>query len=225
MSIGADDKTETTAERVSKLLKAAILDGTIRQGVPVREEDWARRLGVSRTPVREAVLQLLAAGVLRKDGRSVFLFQPSLTEIVEIYDMRLALEPLAARAALARADAEMVGGFAKRLEAIKIESPKDQLPIADHDAFHMFLYDASEQPRLAGLIGSLRALSEPYVRFALGVDPAFRKNSYRQHREMVRAVVAGDPEALVLAIESHLNLTRDRVKSLIEAGWSRASGL
>jgi DNA-binding GntR family transcriptional regulator len=223
VSIEAFDRIETMAERVSRLLIAAVHDGTIRQGVPVREEEWARRLGMSRTPVREAILQLVTAGVLRKDGRSVFLFQPSLTEIVEIYDMRLALEPLAARNALARADPEMIAGFAKRLEPIRIEGPNDQLSSVDHDAFHMYLYAASGQQRLTSLISSLRALSDPYVRFAVGIDPAFRKNSYRQHQAMVRAVAAGRPEELIQAIEAHLHATREKVKTLIDAGWASAS--
>jgi DNA-binding GntR family transcriptional regulator len=220
VSLGDAERVETTTDRVVKQLSEAILAGSIRQGIPVREEEWARRLGVSRTPVREALFQLVAANVLRKEGRSVFLFQPSLAEIVEVYEIRRALEPLAARSALRRCDSETAAGLAKRLEPIRIQKASDQLSIPDHDAFHMFLYEASGKSRLTTMIASLRALSEPYIRFATSVDPEFRKLSYRQHKEMVEAFKARDEDRLVGAIEAHLDLTCDRVRALIDAGWA-----
>ena len=73
-------------------LRAALAQGQLRGGDPVLEEEWANRLGVSRTPIRTAVGVLAAEGLLVKRGRQVYVFQPSLSDLIEVYEIRKALE-------------------------------------------------------------------------------------------------------------------------------------
>jgi DNA-binding GntR family transcriptional regulator len=196
-----------------------VLTGSLRGGSPVREEEWAARLSLSRTPVREAINTLVLEGLLTRQGRTAYVFQPSLEDLLDIYDLRLALEPIAARRAAESSDREFVEGLTKRFKAIEGLTPDGDW-FADHEDFHLYLFSGSNSDRLCQIIASLRAQSEPYVRFATTVDRPFRVKSKSQHRDMVRAVRRHDGEGIVALVHEHLQRTRLEVERLLKAGWS-----
>ncbi|MBW0088049.1 GntR family transcriptional regulator [Pseudonocardia sp. KRD-184] len=205
------------AEQVAAALREEILGGHLPGGAPVREQEVAARLGVSRTPVREAVGRLVAEGLLIKDGnRTAHVFRPSLAELLEIYEIRTPLESLAARLACTAADE----AFLDRLEAAG-RALTEALPGVDwsakHEAFHLCLVAGSGRPRLEALVRTLRAQSEPYVRFAVAFDADLGDQARRDHENIValaRARAADDMEALV---RSHLAATSNRVSALLES--------
>ncbi|WP_192379016.1 GntR family transcriptional regulator [Rhodococcus rhodochrous] len=206
----------TAAELAAERLYRAILTGELPGSSPVYEEEWATKLGISRTPVREAIQELVARGLLIRQGRTAYVFRPSLKELFEIYDIRLPLEQLAASRCAELADARLVEDLESAYAKIR-ERRSDTDWYADHEVFHMKLYEGSQMPRLTAMIRSLRAQSEPYVRLAVNVDQEFRDNSRIQHSSLVQAIREGAPELAADIVREHLGTTRQKVSDLVRA--------
>src|SRR5579875_1289493 len=149
-----DRRSDSAAAQAARDIRHAVLTGDLRGGAPVREEEWARRLSLSRTPVREAINTLVLEGLLTRQGRTAYVFQPSLEDLLDIYDLRLALEPIAARRAAESSDREFVDGLSKRFKAIEGLTP-DSDWFADHEEFHLYLFSGSNSDRLCQIIASL----------------------------------------------------------------------
>jgi DNA-binding GntR family transcriptional regulator len=209
----------TAAETAAAAIRAALTKGELRVGAPVREEDWAGRLSLSRTPIREAIKQLVIEGILIRDGRTAYVFQPSLDDLLDIYDVRLALETLAARRAAERGGPELAKGLMERLKRIRGRKT-DSDWFHDHEEFHLYLFAGAGSPRLSSTIATLRAQSEPYVRFAVTADMRFRQESNVQHREMVDLIRKHDADGIAAVVEEHLMRTRRELDKLMTAGWT-----
>jgi DNA-binding GntR family transcriptional regulator len=195
-------------------LRAAIISGEISGGVPVLEEEWAARLGMSRTPVRESIGRLVGEGLLVKRGRQVYVFQPSLADLIEVYEIRLVLEKQAAAfatAAVTDDDILVVRDNLGRLQAAN--DSREWFEV--HEAFHLSIFRISGRAKLTSLIRNLRLQSEPYVRFAVNADPEFRAASIRDHQEMAAALADRDTDAMAKVVGRHLNATCDELRRLL----------
>ena len=84
-------------DQVYQTLRGHLRDGTIVSGQPLQEVQLAEKLGVSRTPVREALTRLASEGLLASDGRSFVVPSLSLEDVDDIYEVRFLLEPAAMR--------------------------------------------------------------------------------------------------------------------------------
>src|SRR3954453_2749502 len=121
-------ETRTVAQAVTERLRDAILSGEILAGTRLRHVDMTRRFGVSTTPVREAFVALQAEGLLLGDAyRGVVVFRPSRAALRENYEMRIALEALAAARAAENATAHDI----EELRALA----RDMRALVDGDAF------------------------------------------------------------------------------------------
>ncbi|MBV9793657.1 MAG: GntR family transcriptional regulator [Actinobacteria bacterium] len=207
------------AETAADAIRAALTTGELRVGAPVREEDWAARLSLSRTPIREAIKRLVIEGILVRDGRTAYVFQPSLDDLLDIYNVRLPLETLAARRAAEQGGPELAKGLMERFKRIRGRQTDNDW-YHDHEDFHLFLFAGAGSPRLSSTIATLRAQSEPYVRFAVTADLKFRNESNTQHREMVNLVRKHDGDGIAALVEDHLMRTRRELDKLMAAGWT-----
>jgi DNA-binding GntR family transcriptional regulator len=205
---------ESAREFSTSQLRRAIRTGELEGGEVLREEEWSARLGVSRTPLREAIAELCMEGLLRKDGRSVYVYRPSLSELFEIYDIREQLEVLAAQRAVVNAEADVFGKLHSLVEEITVIEVSDEWS-AKHEAFHMCIIEASEMPRLVNLVASLRSQSEPYVRMATSFDPDFRARAAQQHQEIYELFASGDRAGIGRMIRKHLRATRHQVEKMV----------
>lgn len=203
------------AQQVAARLREEIFTGQLHGGSPLPEHELADRLGVSRTPVREAVGSLVAEGLLVKDGnRTAHVFRPSLAELLEIYEIRIPLESLAARLACEAADPR----FLADLEAARRELD-DAAPGIDwsikHEQFHQLVDRQSGRPRLASLVRTLRVQSEPYVRFAMASDNRFRQQAQHDDSAIVRLVRDRNGKGMERLIKNHLESTSKQVSTLL----------
>lgn len=210
----------TAVDLVVHAIRDQIALGELRGGEVVGEEELANRLGVSRTPVREAIGRLVAEGMLVKDGSrsSAQVFQPSMQELLEIYEIRLPLEILAARIAAEQASEEFIRSIEARFAEFRYERLSREWMLK-HEQFHLGIFAGSERPRLLSVLRGLRAQSEPYVRFAIQVDPKFRERSQSHHAAMVAALAERDGKQMERLVRRHLAATTQRVSQLLEAGW------
>jgi DNA-binding GntR family transcriptional regulator len=207
---------QTAAELAASEIRRLITTGQLVAGQPLREEELSERLGMSRTPLREAFARLKAEGIVVSDrSRSAVVFKPSSSDLREIYDIRIALESLAARLGAEEAMPSDVAELERIYRELDVVPPGRKWVRLNRE-FHMGLYALAARPRLVGLIETLRAQSEPYVRMLVAVGHGHE--AQEGHREMLEAARAGDGAAAADAVERHLALTVTNVMSELEDG-------
>lgn len=202
--------------KVVAALTELILTGQVPAGSPVREIELANRLGVSRTPVREAIAQLVSRGLLTKEGgRSARVHQPSLEDLVEIYELRRLTESyLAEKAALAM-DTRTVDKLRKIEEKLRTTTGDEWY--AHHLEFHNTIANAARRPRFTDLAETLKDQSEPYVRLVTKLDHELQVQSALEHTALLEAMASADATAARELTEAHLQSTVDSVDRIFRA--------
>jgi DNA-binding GntR family transcriptional regulator len=202
--------------KVVSALTELILTGQLPAGAPVREAELAERLEVSRTPVREGIAQLVARGLLTKEnGRSARVHQPSLEDLVEIYELRSLTEShLAARAA-EKVDAATLARLADLEEKLRTTSGDEWFE--HHADFHGTILEAAGRPRFIALANNLKDQSEPYVRLVTKLDESLRGRSSDEHAQLLAAMRAHDPQSARAITAAHLESTVQSVDRIYTA--------
>jgi DNA-binding GntR family transcriptional regulator len=200
----------TIAQAIAAALRADITAGRLRAGDRLLQAELARRFDVSTTPVREAFALLQHEGLVRlHPQRGATVFVPSVEELQEHYEIRAALEALAAEKAALNFTAADAPPLREILAAMRCCADPDQYIELNH-RFHMGLYRLSGRERLVNLIGNLRGASGAYLQIhaAEGV-PSDRLD--REHGEILAACQARDPERAASATRRHLAQTLEHV--------------
>jgi len=205
----------TSGDDVADVLRAEILDGRLPVGARLHETRLARRLAVSRTPVREAIQRLVSEGlVIRDEVGAASVYRLTVADLTEIYEIRVLLETLAATLAVQRSTPAFASSMRSRLEDLINAQPGNQAS-RSHSQFHMSLYENCGRPRLVTLVGLLRAQSEPYVRLATQTNDDFARIAQTEHVQMVEAVTMGDVDGIDKAVREHLRITLDRAPTIL----------
>jgi DNA-binding GntR family transcriptional regulator len=199
----------TMAAYALEQLREAIILGELPAGTPLRLDELARSLGMSISPIREAVRQLEALGLAKHvphQGARVLDFDPD--ELRDLFEVRLALESLAVRRAAERltsAEAKTARGHLDALDQLR-GAGDIRSTMRAHTDFHFTLYEASQSPWLVGLIRPAWDRSERF-RPAL-FSPA--GDLQERHRELDERLLAAcsalDPPAATQALYEHLEL-------------------
>ncbi|WP_237267645.1 GntR family transcriptional regulator [Sulfitobacter alexandrii] len=196
-------------------MKAMILDGTLEPGTLLREKKFADQLGVSRTPVREAIGQLISEGLAtRANGSTPVVSRVSLSEIMEILHARSLLEcETAKKAALSIRSAETLLPIRSRIAGF-IEGPRpDSRAHSDLDS-HLHL----EIARLAGsklLCELIEGLKNKTRMFDQGSIPDRLLPGCHEHLAIIDAITGQDPEEAAAAMKLHLTNVRESIISRI----------
>jgi DNA-binding GntR family transcriptional regulator len=186
----------TRAHAVADELRRRILVGELPPGTRLRQLDVARELGVSTTPVREAFTSLAREGLIQQDAhRGVFVFAPSDDDVRERYEIRIALEPLAAGLAAKAMPDDVLDELEQLLAEMKKTVTKDPGRYANDldPRFHALIAESAERPRLAEIIAGLRDGGGPVS-----------KDVQTQHAEIVDALRARAPKRASRAMKAHL---------------------
>jgi DNA-binding GntR family transcriptional regulator len=200
-------------DQVVDTLRERIADGRINPGETLRIESLAREFGVSRTPVREAISKLEAQGlVVRRTGYAATVFEPHRNEVLELYEMRMALEPLAARLALPNVTTELLRELDGLVRAMDNFEASNWYTL--NRRFHHALYVASERPFLVGTIDNLIARADPYIRIYFKSHDL--EQTQRDHRRIHAGVQRADAEELSEAVADHLRHVIVGILELIE---------
>jgi DNA-binding GntR family transcriptional regulator len=197
------------AEYALEQLREAIVMGELQAGTPLRLDDLARSLGMSISPIREAVRQLEALGLAKHvphQGARVVAFD--VDDLRDLFQVRLALESLAVRRAAERVTPAQVEGA--RLHLDDLDHARDVTDVRGamraHTDFHFALYDACGAPWLLQMI---RPAWDRTERFRPALFSAAGELQDR-HREidgrLLDAVAEGDAESAAAALFEHLDL-------------------
>jgi len=205
----------TLTEQVREALRQAIVEGELTPGTVYSVGSLADQLGVSRTPVREAVLQLARIGlmeVLKNQG--VRVLEPSQEDFIHIMQLRLWLEVPATRLATTMAgdaDRRAVKEAHERL-VLASESGDSTESVALDRRFHRRLLEITGNTRMVEWIQDLRDLvvARGQIRAS---DAAWIKTVAHEHDPIVEAFLAGDAEGAAEAMRAHLSSTLSGVIS------------
>ena len=207
----------TSSLRVSEELREAILSGEFEPGERLRTVSLAKRFGSSRTPVREALVQLEGEGLVDIEPRRGALVRAfASADLVDLYEIRALLEPEAAsRAALCVSDVQL-----ERLRALVALSDSrsgrtraaidDQ--IAWNEEFHALVIEAAGSPRLSAALRATAGIPRAF-RTAFWRDDEHRAFSQMCHRELVSALEARSPGRASAVMRMHILRAKD---SLVE---------
>ncbi|TDO09768.1 MULTISPECIES: GntR family transcriptional regulator [Halomonas] len=201
----------TATAEVHDVIKQRVLDGHYRAHEYIREASIARELAVSRTPVREALRELVSEGWLEAiphHGARVAAWTDK--DAREVFELRLVLEPMAVRLACERIEASVLARLyklASRMEVLTehIETEPDgrnEIAFLNHD-FHRELILASDNQRLASVLESVVRTSVIRRNFG-NYDLANLRRSMRHHREIIEAITAGSPAWAENVMRAHL---------------------
>jgi DNA-binding GntR family transcriptional regulator len=198
--------SSSLGDRVYRTLRDEIVFLELPPGAPVREVDVAKRLGVGRTPVREA-LQRLAMNYLVEllPGRGAFVTPISLPDLVKITEIRLNLEGFAAASAAARAtdaERETLRRVRDEISQATEETPRDTLIRLDQDA-HRAIYDATHNAFLEDCLH--RFLNLTLRAWVLVLDSVGGVTEMvEEHVTLINAVVEGDAEEASALARQHI---------------------
>ena len=152
----------TTPDLIAETLREEILRGAVAPGQALRQEELAGRFGVSRLPVRDALLRLEAQGLVHVyPNRGAFVISLSADEVTEIYEIRVLLEG----DMIERAVPRMTSEHWRRIDAAHAEATRTAggPEWVDGDwKFHRALYEASDRPRQLAMIEQLRSTVARY---------------------------------------------------------------
>ncbi|RBP39879.1 GntR family transcriptional regulator [Garciella nitratireducens] len=205
-------------EIVFETLKEAILKGDIEPGTRMMEVQLAEQLGVSRTPVREAIRQLELEGlVVMIPRKGAYVAGLSTKDCMEVLEIRTSLEGLAAQLAAQRAkDHEIKQLFEISKKFSDYAQSKDVQGLIDEDeTFHDVIYIASRNDRLIQLISSLR---EQVQRFRVAYISQFKRASdlVEEHQQILDAISKGDGIKARMLSEEHIKNLKDSMKPVLK---------
>jgi len=208
--------TLTRAETIRHLLADDIVRGRLPPGLPLDENDIARKFGVSRTPVREAIRQLEATGLVEaRPRRGAVVAIVTKERLDDMFFMMIELEALCAREASERMSQSERESLAQlQASGAGVAASGDVSAYSHHNlALHNAIYSGAHNAYLTEMTLAVRNRLAPFRRAQF--DGAGRVlSSHREHAIVVAAIVAGDGVGAGDAMRSHIRVVRDTYVTL-----------
>jgi DNA-binding GntR family transcriptional regulator len=209
----------TLADRAFIELRDAILTVRLEPGQRLRLDEVAERLGMSVMPVRDALRRLEAASLVEVEPHRVAtVARLSASELVEVFELRAAIEAAAIRRSAAEFDAADAadGQEALRTYASALAGEDYGLVTQSHARFHLVLYRADRQPWLVRTVMPLWETSSRYWNW-VKQSGWQADHLLRTHEELLRLCIATDAEGAAAEVERHLLFGRDLLMARVAA--------
>ena len=210
-------KSPSLVQKVREQLEDDIVEGRLRPGVQLYVDDIAAQFEVSRTPVREALQQLEASGLVEVlPKRGTYVSSLSVSSLIEMFEVMAELEAMCARLAARRADTAMQTDLALAMQECEHQAqagtPNDYYHA--NEAFHQLVYQASGNQYLSQQTLGLKNRLKPYRRMQLQVRDRLAQ-SVAEHRALVHAIQHGDADAAANAARDHVLIQGQRFNDLM----------
>ena len=228
------DSYQPLREVVCETLRDAIRKGILKPGERLMEIQLAEELGVSRTPVREAIRKLELEGyVIMMPRRGTYVANLSIRDVNEVFEIRTSLDSLASGLAAERitdedltwVDFSGYGFTDEELERLQrllvligeyIETNDMEKIVETDTEFHDLLYQASRNTRLVGIIFNLREQLTRFRTTSMGF-PGRLAATLEEHRRIVEAIAQGDVKEAQAAAEYHMEKSEQTLLASMEA--------
>ena len=203
------------AQRLRQRIEDEIVSGELALGSRLDENQLALRFGVSRTPIREALLQLAATGLVQaKPRRGAIVSAPEPHLLLAMFEAMAEIEATCGRLAARRLVREDGEALQAALAGCRAAMEDTESYYAENYVFHAVVYRASRNAFLAEQALSLHRRLAPYRRLQLRVRQRLPQ-SLAEHEAIVAAILAGDEAAAAEALRGHVLVQGDRFTDLV----------
>jgi len=197
------DSYKPLREIVLDALREAIISGVLEPGERLMEIQLAEEMGVSRTPVREAIRKLELEGfVIMIPRKGAYVAGVSHKDVKDVFEIRAALEGLAAGLAAQKVTQEEIEQIELALHYEREPASLEEMVQSDTD-FHALLYKASRNERLIQILGNLREQIQRFRTTSLAV-PGRVKNAIQEHKALADAIARNDVEDAQRLAAAHI---------------------
>jgi DNA-binding GntR family transcriptional regulator len=198
---------------VSELIRDAIMDGRLEPGLRLKHEELARDLGISRTPIRDALHILQTEGLIQSlPNRGAVVREYTPDDIAEMYELRALLEGWAARKAAERISSGSIARLEKSCERFETLREKDNLRelVKENLRFHTTIMEAVGSERLTALIHKVTNLPLVYRSYNWYSDEQKQISEY-YHKQITKALESKEAERAEALMREHVMEARDVV--------------
>jgi DNA-binding GntR family transcriptional regulator len=207
-------RAQGIVEEVYELIRADIMSLRIAPDTRISIDSLARQLGVSQTPIREALSRLEATGLVIKQHFVGYCSAPQLNrqQLDELYELRLLLEPYAARCAAERMsdeDLNSVAQLAKKMEPGESRTSYDRFAVQDSE-LHDLIASGSGNTLVRDALAKLH--THLHI-FRLRFHSEVTKEAYAEHAQLVAALTGRKPAEAAAAMRTHIEKSYQRLKS------------
>lgn len=207
----------TKADAAYRELRRRIVDASLTPGSRLDQELLAATLGLSTTPLREALRRLEAEHLVERAAhRQVVIAPLSSRELRELYEVRLELDSLSVALAAKSARAPDLAEAESHLSVLDPHDPHDNLRA--NRAFHRALYSCCGNAVVTEILDSLWDRSDRY-RFFVTRDPTESSVAAREHRKLLALTAAGDAEGASALMRRHLQRSATQIERLVREQW------
>jgi DNA-binding GntR family transcriptional regulator len=208
---------KSRSETLRDAIEEMIAVGKLSPGQHLDETELAAAFGVSRTPIRETLIQLASMGlVVIRPRRGAVVAELGPQQLVEMFEVMSELEAVCARLAARRMtpaeQTALVAAHASCKEALDADDPEEYY--VRNEAFHQAIYAGSHNQFLIEQARSLYRRLRPYRRLQLRVRNRL-SNSYAEHDAVVKAILAGDGDKAAQCVREHVMIQGQRFADLM----------
>jgi DNA-binding GntR family transcriptional regulator len=217
-----DNGSDSVVDRVYEQLKAMSVSFELKPGERLNEGELAKRLGVSRTPLREALNRLNTEGFLRfTPGKGFFCRELDAHEIFDLYELRKSIEVASVRLAVKRAKDEDIDALLAFLDATGPDpGERSSIELVELDeTFHERLMAMSDNAEMLRVLRNVNARIR-FVRW-IDMDRINRTNTQAEHRAVLHALKGRDEGTCVYVLERHIDRRLDTITSAIKEGYAQ----
>ncbi|HWK24842.1 MAG TPA: GntR family transcriptional regulator [Ureibacillus sp.] len=198
-------KNEPLYLQIYHSLENSILNGELESGERLIDTKLAQEFGVSRGPIREAMRKLEQDGLLVNKSGEMYVYSPTVWDVVELYQLRIALEPLAvyeATKSLKESDLIELEKILKETESVLFSSNVDVV-VKLNTLFHEKIIALNPNGRLQLILGNIRTLTN-ICRNTI-IKKTTRPSTFlSEHWEIYHEMKAGNAESALMAMKKHL---------------------
>jgi len=198
-------------------LKKRIINHQLKPGESLNESVLTKELGISKTPIREALQQLEKEGFIENiPGKGSFVSRISIQDIREIFEIREILECEVVKRAAMKSDPDKIGGIRKKFETESNGDKNSRDQFKAGDRIHTFIFESFGNKRL---LEYYKRLQEHIIRMRLYFFNQLHQErsgqSFKEHLEIMDALIAQDPSRAEKAMRDHLRNSTEYLKKVI----------
>ena len=208
----AEFKSVSLADQVFEKLEHDIIVGVYPRGTYLTELKLVEQLGVSRTPIREALRRLEQERLIEDTGKGSLVLGITMDDLIDIMDIRRSIEGLAAYYTTKNMNAEGLETFRQISELQDFYYKKQDLEHLRQmdDRFHLAIYTLSQRPVLRDTLIPLHRKTQRYRLISIA-DPKRLDASIQEHNAIYQAIISGDADLAAKLITEHITLAKENM--------------
>lgn len=203
----------TLTDKTIEVIERAIFEGTIKNGQRIIETGVAKKLGISKAPVREALKKLEGDGIVQLLPRKGYIVKPiTLKGMSDFFDVMLILEPTVAKLALKKRNDSVYREIDRVIGEMKhsLREENHTRYLALNEEFHSYFYTLAENEWLTKICQMLRKQARILRSLSLFTKDRFG-SSLKEHVGIAEAYKKGNPTLLVRAVKFHLEMFKENI--------------